>query len=490
MSLNILKSFESGAQDSVCVLVPCITVEDAKIALVQLGTSGDPEPFIRDFDPACEEAGNIYDNGRRIIFIGLAKSTSYSKLRQALQLLSGKLKKKQYQKHILLLSHVQDSARVTQLADAAVNGWILGRYDFGLLKSQNGQQANEGEVSLDIVAGTHDVAQAVQLAEESAASQMAMFNLVNLPSSHKTPESLAEWTRQSGKSQNYKVEVLGEKELKAQGFEAILAVNRGSELPARLIITQYDGTGDGSGPLIALVGKGVTFDTGGVSLKSGDSMHLMKSDMGGAAAVLGAVDLIARMKAPVRVIGCAPCTDNSIGTLAIKPGDVIGSYSGKTIEVINTDAEGRLILADALNYIIKTHNPDVVLDLATLTGSVIRALGNQCAGFFTHSDVLARQLAEAGDQSGERLWRLPLWDEYGEEMKSEIADVKNLSDKSAAGSITAAKFIEFFVEDHKAWAHLDIAGVAFKANGVSKSHAATGFGVRLLYEFVTRYPKG
>jgi leucyl aminopeptidase len=219
-------------------------------------------------------------------------------------------------------------------------------------------------------------------------------------------------------------------------------------------------------------------------------MHLMKSDMGGAAAVLGAVDLIARMKAPVRVIGCAPCTDNSIGTLAIKPGDVIGSYSGKTIEVINTDAEGRLILADALNYIIKTHNPDVVLDLATLTGSVIRALGNQCAGFFTHSDVLARQLAEAGDQSGERLWRLPLWDEYCEEMKSEIADVKNLSDKSAAGSITAAKFIEFFVEDHKAWAHLDIAGVAFKANGVSKSHAATGFGVRLLYEFVTRYPKG
>jgi leucyl aminopeptidase len=168
---------------------------------------------------------------------------------------------------------------------------------------------------------------------------------------------------------------------------------------------------------------------------------------------------------------------------------VIGSYSGKTIEVINTDAEGRLILADALAYIVEKYHPDAIVDLATLTGSVVRALGSFCAGMFTHSDHLAASLAAAGDESGERLWRLPLWEEYGEEMKSDIADIKNLSDKPSAGSITAAKFLEYFIPDHPAWAHIDIAGVAFKANGVSKTHTATAFGVRLLYEFVCKWGK-
>jgi leucyl aminopeptidase len=490
MSLRIQKSIGAETLDNACVLVPCLSREDAMVALEQLNLSTTADQFLRDFDPGCEDAGNIYSNGSRTIFIGLGKATSYARVKQAIQVLSGKLKSKEYGRHILLLSHLHDSGRVGQIADASVNGWTLGRYDFGLLKSPNGEPAKSHEVMLEVVAGDHDLTATVQVASEAAQSQMSICNLVNLPSNHKSPESLAEWARQSGKSHNYTVTILDENALREQGFEAILAVNRGSEFPARLVVTQYNGTDDPNAPLIALVGKGVTFDTGGVNVKLGDSMHLMKSDMGGAAAVLGAVDLLARMKAPVRVIGCAPCTDNSIGTLAIKPGDVIGSYSGKTIEVINTDAEGRLILADALHYIIKTHKPDVVVDLATLTGSVIRALGSQCAGFFTHSDGLAQKLSVAGDQVGERLWRLPLWEDYGEEMKSEIADIKNLSDKSAAGAITAAKFLEFFIDGHTEWAHLDIAGVAFKANGVSKSHAATGYGVRLLYEFATRYQKG
>ena len=210
----------------------------------------------------------------------------------------------------------------------------------------------------------------------------------------------------------------------------------------------------------------------------------MKSDMGGAAAVLGAVELIAKRKLPIRVIGFIPATDNSVDALAIKPGDVIGSYSGQTIEVLNTDAEGRLVLADGLAYAIKHYNPDVIIDLATLTGSVIRALGTYCAGLFTKNDDLAAALIASGLNTGERLWRLPMWDEYADEMKSEIADIKNLSDKPTAGAITAAKFLEHFTSNHAKWAHIDIAGTAFKANGVSRSHTATAFGVRLLYNFV------
>ena len=169
----------------------------------------------------------------------------------------------------------------------------------------------------------------------------------------------------------------------------------------------------------------------------------------------------------------------------------ISNFNPKVIIIfnINTDAEGRLILADALSYVIGKYKPDVVVDLATLTGSVIRALGGFCAGLFTKSDQLAESLIDAGNATGERLWRMPLWDDYADEMKSDIADIKNLSDKPAAGSITAAKFIEHFTQDHPSWAHLDIAGVAFKSNGVSKNHAATAFGVRLLYDFVLKCKK-
>lgn len=487
MALRILKKLDNSALDTACVIIPCFTSDDAKKALVKLGLEKGNAQFVEEFDPSCEDAGMIYSDGKCLAFVGLSKASHYGKMRQVFQVLAGRLKGKKRQTHVLLLSHLQgDPSQTGMLADAAVNGLLLGQYDLGLLKTQNHKSAQQ-DYSLDVVADAIDIAGAVHVAEMAAGAQQSIYDLVNLPSSHKTPEKLAQWAKASAKDFDYSVEVMDEKVLRERGFDALLAVNRGSEHPARCIVSRYEGTKDVSAPLIALVGKGVTFDTGGVSIKTGDSMHLMKSDMGGAAAVLGAVDLCARLKAPVRVIACAPCTDNSIGTNAIKPGDVIGSYSGKTIEVINTDAEGRLILADALSYVIQEHKPQVIVDVATLTGSVMRALGNHCAGMLTHSDHLAQALADAGDACGERVWRLPLWEEYGDEMKSEIADIKNLSDKPAAGAITAAKFLEFFVEDHPAWAHLDIAGVAFKANGVSKGHAATAFGVRLLYEFVTRY---
>lgn len=251
-----------------------------------------------------------------------------------------------------------------------------------------------------------------------------------------------------------------------------------------MIVTEY--SPENYEKTVVLVGKGVTFDTGGISIKNSANMHLMKSDMGGAAAVLGAVELAARLQLPVHVVGIIPSTENCVDGASTKPGDVIDSYSGKTIEVIDTDAEGRLILADGLSYALKNYKPDVLLDLATLTGSVVQTLGYSAAGLFTANDTLAAQLAEAGDRTGERLWRLPLWDEYQDEVKSDVAEVRNYHGKPIAGAIVAAKFLEVFTEEHPAWAHLDIAGTAFGDLEFAPNRAGTAYGVRLLVEFLQK----
>jgi leucyl aminopeptidase len=235
---------------------------------------------------------------------------------------------------------------------------------------------------------------------------------------------------------------------------------------------------------IGLVGKGVTFDTGGVSIKDSANMHYMKSDMGGAAAVFGTIEAAAKLQLPVHIIGVVPTTENSVDGLATKPGDVIGSYMGKTIEVIDTDAEGRLILADGLAYLNRNYTPDIIIDLATLTGSVIGTLGYTAAGMFTNNDQLGSSLKKIGDKTGEKLWRLPLWDDYEPELKSDIADIKNYHGKPFAGAIVAAKFLEVFTEKHPAWVHLDIAGTAFADSEFATQKSATAFGVRLLVQWL------
>ncbi|NND34018.1 MAG: leucyl aminopeptidase, partial [Saprospiraceae bacterium] len=231
-------------------------------------------------------------------------------------------------------------------------------------------------------------------------------------------------------------------------------------------------------------GKGVTFDTGGLSIKPSNNMHYMKSDMGGAAAVLCTIAAIAELKWPVNVVAITPVTDNCVDAGSIKPGDVIGSYSGKTIEIIDTDAEGRLILADALSYMVRNFEIDHLIDLATLTGSSVRTFGTACAALFSNDDELSDMLMSTGLDVGEKLWPLPIWDEYAEEMKSDIADIKNLSTRPMAGAITAAKFLQAFILEHPSWAHLDIAGVAFGDTKFGKSKAATGWGVHLLCQFI------
>jgi len=279
------------------------------------------------------------------------------------------------------------------------------------------------------------------------------------------------------------VTVLGETEMRDAGMGALLGVSQGSARDARLLALKWNGAGPGD-PDLALVGKGVTFDTGGISLKPGAGMEDMKWDMGGAGAVVGAMKSLAARKAKANVIGVCGLVENMPDGNAIRPGDVLTSMSGQTIEVLNTDAEGRLVLCDAITWVQRHHHPKTIVDLATLTGAMIVSLGSEHGGCFANDDALADQLLAAGKASGDLLWRFPLSDAYNKLIDSTIADMKNMGPRGA-GSITAAQFIQRFVDTGIRWAHLDIAGMVWADKpGATFDKGATGFGVRLLDRFV------
>jgi leucyl aminopeptidase len=302
--------------------------------------------------------------------------------------------------------------------------------------------------------------------------------LGDLPANVCTPAYLASQARDLGKQyKKLRVSVMEEAAMKKLGMGALLSVSRGSEEPAKLITLEYSGGSEGDRPVV-LVGKGVTFDSGGISIKPAIAMDEMKFDMCGAASVLGTLKACCDMELPINVVGVIPATENLPGGTATKPGDIVSSLSGQTIEILNTDAEGRLILCDALSYCEK-YNPDVVIDIATLTGACVIALGSQAAGLLSNDDELANDLLEAGVIAGDRAWRLPLWDEYQKQLDSNFADFANIGGREA-GTITAACFLSRFTEDYR-WAHLDIAGVAWKQG---KEKGATGRPVSLLTHYL------
>jgi leucyl aminopeptidase len=379
----------------------------------------------------------------------------------------------------LWLSHLEQPEQVKSV----LAGWTAGQYDLGIYKHQDPEHKNgHSEIITLLPEGVEE-----QVAKDGVTIglvQQEVMGLINTPSSHKSPAYLGAWAARSAAQYGYTATVLDKQDLTTMGMHALLAVNRGSEQPAVCVVTHYKHPE--AKKKIVLIGKGVIFDTGGVSIKDSKNMHYMKSDMAGAAAALGTVEACARLKMKVDVMAITPTTDNSIDGLSIKPGDVISSYAGKTIEVLDTDAEGRLILADALAYAVKEYKPDVMIDMATLTGSIVAALGPQAAGLFSKNNELATSLESAGSATGERVWRMPMFDEYHDDMQSDIADIKNLSEKPYAGSITAAKFLEYFTNDHPAWAHLDIAGMSFQPNGFGKGYCATGYGVRLLIQWMNQ----
>jgi leucyl aminopeptidase len=363
-------------------------------------------------------------------------------------------------------------------AAALVTGTILAAYRFDRFKSGDGDESPRLE-SLTLLAPP-ELADAAATATIAAEAQNRARDLQLAPANVATPSFLAERAEEiAAGSDALSAEILGRDELEQKGMGGLLAVSQGGPQEPKLIVLRY--SGGGGGAPVAFVGKGVTFDTGGISLKPGAGMQEMKMDMSGAAAVLEAVAAVAALELPVEIVALVPTTENMPSGTAIKPGDVITQYNGKTVEVNNTDAEGRLILADALAYAVEL-GAERILDLATLTGAVEVALGKTYAAVIANDDGLAAEAIRAGDETGELLWRMPLHPEYTELMKGTVADLSNLGKKRLAGTLTAAAFLEEFVGDTP-WAHLDIAGTAWGVGRAYVGDDASGFGVRLLVEF-------
>lgn len=369
------------------------------------------------------------------------------------------------------------------LALAFLEGLILGNYQFLTYFSEPAKK----EQPLDALRWIHADPPLAAIAELNTLTEAVCLarNLVNEPHSHFDTLKLADAVRQAGQAYGFDVEILGKEKLESLKMGGLLAVNRASSVPAQFCVLEWRPTDARNTRPVVLIGKGVVYDTGGLSLKPSDGMEYMKCDMAGAAAVVGVMAAAAQLQLPLHLVGLIPATDNKIGNRALSPGDVIRMYSGTTVEVVNTDAEGRLILADAMHY-AKKFNPELVLDLATLTGAAVRALGNQAICYMgTAPQSTKRALEDSGWKTYERLVELPLWKEYGEELKSSIADLKNVG-SGAAGMITAGKFLEHFAD--YPWLHLDIAGPAYlrNANGY-RTKEGTGVGVRLLFDFLKRY---
>jgi len=453
-------------------------VNTTKIATL----SGIQSPI--DFEGNFKESLVLYhpEKNLKIFLLGLGTPKEMAKCSDAFRSLAFK----QQQKWTKAIT-VDVSELPVDIAYHVALGLQLATYSRGVFKKTAKKSAvlATGKVSL-----IHADEKAKALAVEgllTATTQIEMIKLVNSPGNEKIPRFIANYAIQSGKENGFSVKVLGEKALQKEGLHAVLAVGNGSQHESVLIKLEYKPKKVAANtPTLGLVGKGITFDTGGLSIKGSNNMHYMKSDMGGAAAVLGAIELAAKLKLNIHLVGLIPSAENAVDAKSVKPGDVINSYSGKTIEIIDTDAEGRLILADGLAYIQKNYQPDIVLDLATLTGSTVRTFGYAAGGLFTQNEALAADLMAAGQATHERLWSLPLWDDYAPDIESDIADVRNFSGKPIAGAIAAGKFLEFFIKDHPKWAHMDIAGVAFGDSEYSKMKSATGYGVRLLVEYMKR----
>jgi leucyl aminopeptidase len=366
----------------------------------------------------------------------------------------------------------------------AVLGLREAFYRFDQMKSQKKNSAPALERVALPLSPAAPLEQALDEAVATADGADLARTLGNLPSNVCTPSYLAEQAKKLAREFRLQVEVLDKAQMEKLGMGAFMAVARASHEPPKLIVLRYNGAGTKAkprAPLLALVGKGITFDTGGISIKPAAEMDEMKFDMSGAGAVLGAIRALAGMKAPVNVIGVIPACENMPGGLATKPGDIVTTLSGQTVEILNTDAEGRLILCDAITY-AERYKPDVVINIATLTGACVIALGHIATGLFANEQKLADAIRAAGDDAWDRVWQMPLWEDYQEQLRSNFADFANIGGRPG-GAITAASFLARFTRKLR-WAHLDIAGTAWKGG---REKGSTGRPVPLLVRFALRH---
>jgi len=441
-----------------------------------------------DFEAKPSQVSMIYSRtlaAKRIALVGLGKKNELTPetIRRAFAKVMQELRGLKVRKAAVALDLSLLTGQKGKIVSAAMEGAVLGLYRYTPYKTV-GREEFQDVRELTLVSGQKDYAfvrDEVRKTKIITDAVCCARDLVSAPANEMTPTILAEQARVVAKRENVTCRVLEEGKMKALGMNALLGVAAGSDQPPKLIVLEYAGGKKGGAP-IALVGKGLTFDSGGISIKPAEKMDEMKTDMAGGAAVLAVIQAAADLKLPVNLLGLVPATENLSGGSALKPGDVLKSHSGRTIEVLNTDAEGRLILADALSYACR-YKPSAIIDIATLTGACVVALGEEVAGMLGTDDRMKKALREAADATGELIWELPLWDHYHDLIKSDIADYKNSAGR-LGGAITGAAFLSKFVGDYP-WVHLDIAGPAWttKDRGYIPK-GASGVPVRLLMEFL------
>jgi len=430
----------------------------------------------------------IRTEDKKILVVGLGKLEELRMVdwQMALSHISRKVKEV-YAKTVTISLPIEEISKRSYLSPqnlvkGSVEGLELGAYEFTKHKKKEKVSVID---TVTFVVEPHyesDVKKGITAGEITSKATIMARDLVNEPSSVTTPTFLSLIAQSlAHEHPDITCEVMGDKEIKKFGMGGLIGISKGSDEEPKFVILSYKGKGEKT---VVLVGKGVTFDSGGLSLKPDKSMETMKLDMAGAASVLGIFSALPTLKPMVNVIGLLPLCENMPSGSAVKPGDVLTSYNGKTIEIISTDAEGRVILADALSYAEKFH-PNVIIDLATLTGACSVALGEEIAGLFANEKALADQLLTAGKKTGERLWELPLAREYEDFLKSPIADIKNVAKTRAGGAITGALFLKPFVPENIPWAHIDIGGTAWdEKNSPFCPEGGTGFGVRLILEYL------
>lgn len=446
-----------------------------------------------DFTARLSEVCVIYSkNGRgikRIVLAGLGKRSELSM--EGVRETFAKVAQRIRSLHVTSFTASLDFGTVdvsrVELTEAVVEGIKLGLYQFTPFKTL--EKESHFQIEELILFEEDDkelklIRSAVKVADIISDATIFARDIVSSPANEMTPTDLANEAKEVAKGKNIKFQVMEDQEMRELGMNAILAVSSGSEEPPKFIVLEYQG-GKKSSPFIVLVGKGITFDSGGISIKPSDRMEEMKSDMAGGAAVIATLRATAELGLPVNLVGLVPATENLPGGRALKPGDIIKTLSGQTVEVVSTDAEGRLILADALTYAAR-YKPAAVIDVATLTGACVVALGNHVIGMMGTDSDLMDDLRQAAQKTGERVWELPLWDEYHELIKGRTADFKN-SGGRAGGAIIAAAFLSKFVGDYP-WVHLDIAGPAWlRKERPYIPMGASGVGVRLLVQFLRNW---
>ena len=422
---------------------------------------------------------------QRILIAGIGRKEDITK--DTFRQISGRIAQKARELKLKEFSIIVPPTFVMdQISSSAqiVEGAKMGLYKFEKFKAE--KEENSPDLTI-IVSKSNNVLQSIKTAEVVADGAIFTKSIANLPPNECTPSVLADFAKTISKNK-MKCKIISKPELKKKGFGGITAVGQGSKNEPKLIILEHNKGSKNEKPIV-LVGKAVTFDTGGISLKPGANMDEMKFDKCGGCTVLGIMKAISELKLPINVIGIVPSVENMPGGESYRPGDIIKLYSGKTAEILNTDAEGRLILADALTYGEKHYSPKAIIDFATLTGACIIALGTNVAGMVSNDEKLSKKIFEASKNTTEQIWELPLNQEFMDMIKSDVADMKNMGIGRAAGTITAAAFLRNAIENTP-WTHLDIAGVAWTQIATKeKSYnpkGATGFGVRLILDYLQK----